>query len=111
MLLPSGQPVNDYKYYYLYTEEQVPYEWQFRIINLNRFKEPMSNADASSKCEISGRMMDELNPNDTTPFLSNYTRISSYNFDKSAGAFVMDSLVVIFDPVIAPNLYLQLKCI
>ncbi|CAD8128288.1 unnamed protein product [Paramecium sonneborni] len=109
LLLPSGQAINSYKYYYIDTDEQVPYEWQFKLINLDRYKQPMSNILQTESCTLSARIMDTNNYNTSKEFLSNFTNKQIVYYDQRAGAFDFDSLIVTFDPYLEDNLFLQLR--
>ena len=56
LILPSGQRISQYLYFYDVTHEQVPYEWVFRIINLNRFGDVVRNSKPNENCVIDGRI-------------------------------------------------------
>ncbi|CAD8063527.1 unnamed protein product [Paramecium sonneborni] len=109
LLLPSGQAINSYKYYYSETDEQVPYEWQFKLINLDRYKQPMSNILSTESCTLQARIMDINNFNTTKEFLSNFTNQQIVYYDQKTGAFDFDSLIVTFDPYLEDNLFLQMR--
>lgn len=56
LILPSGQRISKYMYFYEVTQEQVPFEWVFRIINLNRFGDVVRNSKPDESCVIDGRI-------------------------------------------------------
>ncbi|CAD8067727.1 unnamed protein product [Paramecium sonneborni] len=105
--LPSGQSISTYKFYYHPTQELVPYDWIFRIINLDRNFNPVLTASITDTCNITARMLDSQNFDKTTKFLSNYTLPSLISFGNES--FNLDDLIIIFDPYLPEQYYLQLK--
>lgn len=51
----------------------MPFEFKFRIMNLNRFQELVVNDEASNVCEVSGRIQDQSKYNDSLIFTNNFT--------------------------------------
>ncbi|CAD8143908.1 unnamed protein product [Paramecium octaurelia] len=109
LLLPSGQQISQYKYYYEVTQEQIPYNWVFRIYNLDKNKNIIKSVSSTETCTVSGRLMDELNLDFTKQFLLNFTSYSATFFDESNNSFNFDNLQIYFDPFLQDNLFLQLK--
>ncbi|CAD8060588.1 unnamed protein product [Paramecium sonneborni] len=109
LLLPSGQQMSQYKYYYEETQEQIPYNWIFRIFNLDKDQNIIKSISSTETCTVSGRLMDELNLDYTKQFLMNFTSQSVFQFDSSSNSFNFDNLQIYFDPYLQENLYLQLK--
>lgn len=109
LVLPSGQPINFYKYFYEYTQEQVDFEWIFRIQNLNRQGDIVNNGNSTHSCIIEGRIQREGNYSDEIAFTNNFTKPNKVFYDDSKGGYDMDTLIVIFDPYFRKELYLELK--
>ncbi|CAD8151814.1 unnamed protein product [Paramecium pentaurelia] len=109
LLLPSGQQISQYKYYYEDTQEQIPYNWIFRIYNLDKNKNIIKSVSSTETCTVSGRLMDELNLDYTKQFLFNFTSYSAIFFDESTNSFNFDNLQIYFDPYLKENIFLQLK--
>ncbi|CAD8146912.1 unnamed protein product [Paramecium pentaurelia] len=109
LLLPSGQQISQYKYYYEDTQEQIPYNWIFRIYNLDKNLNIIKSISQTETCTISGRLMDELNLDYTKQFLMNFTSQSIIQFDISSNSFNFDNLLIYFDPYLQEQIFLQLK--
>ncbi|CAK65900.1 unnamed protein product (macronuclear) [Paramecium tetraurelia] len=105
--LPSGQSISSYKLYYQPTQEQVPYDWIFRVMNLDRNHNPILTASLTDTCNITGRMQNSENFDKTLKFLSNYTQPSLIYF--SDESFNLDELIITFDPYLPEQYYLQLQ--
>ena len=54
--------------------------------------------------------MDSNNYDDAKEYSSNFTDKTSYYFNTTKGAYDLDAMVIKFDPYLAKNLFLQLKC-
>ncbi|CAD8140909.1 unnamed protein product [Paramecium octaurelia] len=109
LLLPSGQQISQYKYYYEDTQEQIPYNWIFRIYNLDKNLNIIKSISTTETCTVSGRLMDELNLDYTKQFLMNFTSQSVFQFDVSSNSFNFDNLQIYFDPYLQDQIFLQLK--
>ncbi|CAD8075924.1 unnamed protein product [Paramecium sonneborni] len=109
LILPSGQSINTYQYFLEETQEYIPYEWIFRVINLNRFYEPIVNDDEGDKCYIFGRIQSFQNYSDNLVFTNNFTSPNEMIFSKNQKGYALDDMQLIFDPQFDKNYYLELK--
>ncbi|KAM3129080.1 hypothetical protein pb186bvf_018792 [Paramecium bursaria] len=108
LILPSGQAINSYKYYYNYTNEQIPFNWVFRIINLNIYGEQVVNQPNGIACYVDGRIQSEQNYTDKA-FTTNFTIPQTFYFLQEKKGFDLDQMIVLFDPKIDPQYYLELR--
>ncbi|CAD8050685.1 unnamed protein product [Paramecium primaurelia] len=105
--LPSGQSISSYKLYYHPTQEQIPYDWIFRIINLDKNYNPILTASLTDTCNITGRIQDSQKFDKNLKFLSNFTQPSLISFNDES--FNLDNLIITFDPYLPEQYYLQLQ--
>ena len=54
--------------------------------------------------------MDNNDYDEDKEFTSNFTDKTSYYFNTTKGAYDLDAMIIKFDPYMAKNLFLQLKC-
>ncbi|CAD8069965.1 unnamed protein product [Paramecium sonneborni] len=111
LILPSGQKISKYLYFYEVTQEQVPFEWVFRIINLNRFGDVIKNGISNESCTIDGRIQNSSSYDVQKSFSNNFTIPSKVYYNQEKGGFDMDDLILIFDPLSSDSLYLELRFI
>ncbi|CAD8145490.1 unnamed protein product [Paramecium pentaurelia] len=109
LILPSGQSINTYEYFLEETQEYIPYEWIFRVINLNRFNEPIVNDQDGDKCQIFGRIQQFQNYSDSNSFTNNFTIPNEMLYTKNLKGYVLDDMQLTFDPYFDKNYYLELK--
>ncbi|CAK68973.1 unnamed protein product (macronuclear) [Paramecium tetraurelia] len=109
LILPSGQSINTYEYFLEETQEYIPFEWIFRVINLNRFNEPIVNDQDGDKCYIFGRIQKFQNYSDSFSFTNNFTIPNEMLFNKNSRGYVLDDMQLTFDPYFDTNYYLELK--
>ncbi|CAD8166475.1 unnamed protein product [Paramecium octaurelia] len=112
LILPSGQSINTYEYYFEETHEYIPYEWIFRVINLNRFNEPVVNNEDGDKCYIFGRIQKFSNYSEKLSFTNNFTIPNEMLYSKNLKGYILDDMQLSFDPYFDKDFYLelQIKC-
>ncbi|CAD8060673.1 unnamed protein product [Paramecium primaurelia] len=109
LILPSGQSINTYEYFFEDTQEYIPYEWIFRVINLNRFNEPVVNDEDGDKCYIFGRIQKFQNYSESISFTNNFTIPNEMHYNKNLKGYVLDDMQLSFDPYFDKDFYLELK--
>ncbi|CAD8083245.1 unnamed protein product [Paramecium sonneborni] len=109
LILPSGQRIGNYKFYYIETMEQIPYDWKMKLIYLNRFDEILAQEQTSDQCYIDGRIQNISFYDDSKDYTTNFTSFNILEYDVSQSSFNLNELIIQFDPYIDEELYLELR--
>ncbi|CAD8108038.1 unnamed protein product [Paramecium primaurelia] len=104
--LPSGQPIVAYEYFDYLTFNSIPYNYQFRIIALDKFKQQIKGLD-NSYCYLKPQV---FNISAQAEQLNIVFSLSFYNisFNQTTGDYNLDNLVIYFNPNYSEDLVLRL---
>ncbi|CAD8171348.1 unnamed protein product [Paramecium pentaurelia] len=109
LILPSGQKIGNYKFYFIDTMEQIPYDWNMKLVYLNRFGEILAQEYSSDSCYIDGRIQNISFYDNSKDYTSNFTNLDKLNYNVDDSSFNLDELIITFDPYIDEELYLELR--
>ncbi|CAD8213993.1 unnamed protein product [Paramecium octaurelia] len=109
LIIPSGQKIGNYKFYLIDTMEQIPYDWNMKLIYLNRFDEKLAQEYSSDLCYIDARIQNLSFYDNSKAYLSNFTNYDTLNYNVEDSSFDLDSLIITFDPYMHEDLYLELR--
>lgn len=79
------------------------------MINLNRFNEPVVNDEDGDKCYIFGRIQKFSNYSESLSFTNNFTIPNEMYYNKNLKGYVLDDMLLSFDPYFDKDYYLELK--
>ncbi|CAD8067418.1 unnamed protein product [Paramecium sonneborni] len=105
LMLPSGQPINQYHYFDEQIQDYIALNLTLRIIPLGK-ENGQIKALNGSKCKIKGR---EIINGKEGEFNNNFTSFTEIEFNTTSQDYNLDFLNIYFDPNYTQQDYLQLE--
>ncbi|KAM3126981.1 hypothetical protein pb186bvf_020916 [Paramecium bursaria] len=101
--LPTGQQLQNYKYFNEKQQQYLQYNLSLRIVALNSQNQIIQNLNGTY-CQIYGKASNESN------YSSNYFSQSKFTYDLQTNSYNLDDLIIYFNPYQQDYLIIEISC-